>query len=222
MIEESKKVLVRISKEMINVFVDGVRIEVAKGSTVLKACEKGGMHLPRFCYHERLLIAGNCRLCLVEVEGRPKPIIGCAEPVSMDMKIFTSSSFVRSGREGILEFLLKNHPLDCPICDQGGECDLQDQSMEFGGDRGRMVEERRVVSDKNLGVLIDTAMKRCIQCTRCVRFVSEVCGGSLGMVSRGVNSEISKYKGDEKSMKATSFAYLSGNLIDLCPVGWIK
>ncbi|KAF0138773.1 MAG: nuoG [Rhodospirillaceae bacterium] len=195
--------------------IDGIKIEVEPGSTVLQACERLGIEIPRFCYHERLSIAGNCRMCLVEVSpGLPKPQASCALPVADGMVVKTGSPMVRKARRGVMELLLINHPLDCPICDQGGECDLQDQAMTYGGDRSRYREEKRAVTDKYLGPLIKTYMTRCIQCTRCVRFMTEVAGvPELGAVFRGEHMEITTYIG--KSLESE----LSGNLVDLCPVG---
>uniref|UniRef100_H3CF53 NADH-ubiquinone oxidoreductase 75 kDa subunit, mitochondrial n=1 Tax=Tetraodon nigroviridis TaxID=99883 RepID=H3CF53_TETNG len=161
--------VVRAASNMVEVFVDGKPVEVEPGTTVLQACEKAGIQIPRFCYHERLSVAGNCRMCLVEIEKAPKPVAACAMPVMKGWNILTNSEKTRKAREGVMEFLLANHPLDCPICDQGGECDLQDQSMQFGSDRSRLSEEKRAVEDKNIGPLIKTIMTRCIQCTRCVR-----------------------------------------------------
>lgn len=199
---------------MIQVFVDDQSIFVEKGSTVFQACDKAGIEIPRFCYHERLSIAGNCRMCLVEVEKSPKPVASCAMPVLEGMKIKTKTPLVKKAREGVLEFLLINHPLDCPICDQGGECDLQDLTMVYGSDRSRFHEMKRSVEDKNLGPLIKTIMTRCIHCTRCVRFATEVAGvQDIGTVGRGRETEISTYV--EKLFDSE----LSGNVIDLCPVG---
>ncbi|KMS99190.1 hypothetical protein BVRB_2g047050 [Beta vulgaris subsp. vulgaris] len=201
-------------EDAIEVFVDGYSVKVPKGFTVLQACEVAGIDIPRFCYHSRLSIAGNCRMCLVEVEKSPKPVASCAMPALPGMKIKTDTPLAKKAREGVMEFLLMNHPLDCPICDQGGECDLQDQSMAFGSDRGRFTEMKRSVVDKNLGPLVKTVMTRCIQCTRCVRFASEVAGvEDLGMLGRGSGEEIGTYV--EKLMTSE----LSGNVIDICPVG---
>ncbi|KAL9251047.1 NADH dehydrogenase [ubiquinone] iron-sulfur protein 1, mitochondrial-like protein [Drosera capensis] len=198
----------------IEVFVDGYPVRVPKGFTVLQACEVAGVDIPRFCYHSRLSIAGNCRMCLVEVEKSPKPVASCAMPALPGMKIKTDTPVAKKAREGVMEFLLMNHPLDCPICDQGGECDLQDQSMAFGSDRGRFTEMKRSVVDKDLGPLVKTVMTRCIQCTRCVRFATEVSGvQDLGMLGRGSGEEIGTYV--EKLMTSE----LSGNVIDICPVG---
>jgi len=194
--------------------IDGVELEIPAGLTVLQACELAGKEIPRFCYHERLSIAGNCRMCLVELEKAPKPIASCAYPAADNMVIKTDSPMVRAGRKGVMEFLLINHPLDCPICDQGGECDLQDQAMGYGLDRGRYDENKRAVKDKYLGPLIKTQMTRCIHCTRCVRFATEVAGvAELGATGRGETMEIGTYVEHALSSE------LSGNMIDLCPVG---
>ena len=194
--------------------VDGREIHVAKGSTVLQACDAAGVDIPRFCYHQRLSIAGNCRMCLVEVEKAPKPVASCAMPLAPGMNIKTDTPLVKKAREGVMEFLLANHPLDCPICDQGGECDLQDQSMMFGSDRSRFTEAKRGVEDKNLGPLVKTVMTRCIHCTRCVRFSQEVAGvPMLGAVGRGNAMEIGTY------VEAALSSEMSGNVVDLCPVG---
>ena len=199
---------------MAKVTVDGIEVEVPNGASVLQACEAAGKEIPRFCYHERLSVAGNCRMCLVEVEKAPKPIASCAYPVADGMKVFTDSPMVRNGRRGVMEFLLINHPLDCPICDQGGECDLQDQAMAFGHDSSRYQEEKRVVKDKYMGPLVKTIMTRCIQCTRCIRFATEIAGvPELGATNRGENMEVGTYV--EKALTTE----LSGNLIDICPVG---
>ena len=199
---------------MPNIKVDGVELEVPDGLSVLQACEMAGTEIPRFCYHERLSIAGNCRMCLVEVKpGPPKPAASCALPVGEGMEVFTDSEMVRKARHGVMEFLLINHPLDCPICDQGGECDLQDQAMAFGHDGSRFEENKRAVDDKYMGPLINTIMTRCIHCTRCVRFSTEVGGVTdMGMINRGESAEITTLG------KAVS-SELSGNVIDLCPVG---
>jgi NADH-quinone oxidoreductase subunit G len=194
--------------------IDGREIEAEPGLTVLQACELAGAEVPHFCYHERLSIAGNCRMCLVEMEKSPKPIASCAMPVGEGMVIRTNSKIARDARKGVMEFLLINHPLDCPICDQGGECDLQDQAMAFGFDRSRYREPKRAVTEKNFGPLIKTAMTRCIHCTRCVRFITEVAGvEELGATGRGEHLEIGTYV--EKAISSE----LSGNIIDLCPVG---
>jgi NADH-quinone oxidoreductase subunit G len=194
--------------------VDGKEIEVPPGSTVMYACEQAGAEIPRFCYHERLSIAGNCRMCLVEMEKSPKPIASCAMPAADGMAIKTDTPMVRKARRGVMEFLLINHPLDCPICDQGGECDLQDQAMAYGFDRGRYHENKRAVPDKNFGPLIKTFMNRCIHCTRCIRFITEVAGvPELGATGRGEHMEVGTYV--EKALSSE----LSGNIVDLCPVG---
>lgn len=204
--------------DLIEVFVDDQPVQVPSNATVLQACAVGGVEIPRFCYHERLSIAGNCRMCLVEVEKSPKPVASCAMPVMKGMKIKTDSPTTRKAREGVMEFLLMNHPLDCPICDQGGECDLQDQSMVFGSDRSRFTDidytGKRAVEDKNIGPLVKTIMTRCIHCTRCIRFASEVAGvDDLGTTGRGNDIQVGTYV--EKLFKSE----LSGNVIDLCPVG---
>ncbi|KAK9824361.1 hypothetical protein WJX72_009711 [[Myrmecia] bisecta] len=180
----------------------------------MAACDAAGIDIPRFCYHQRLSIAGNCRMCLVEVEKSPKPVASCAMPAGPGMKIKTDTPLVKKAREGVMEFLLINHPLDCPICDQGGECDLQDQAMHFGSDRGRFTEMKRAVDDKNLGPLVKTVMTRCIHCTRCVRFATEIAGvQDMGITGRGRDSEVGTYV--DKLLTSE----LSGNVIDLCPVG---
>ncbi|WP_292064595.1 NADH-quinone oxidoreductase subunit NuoG [Brevundimonas sp. UBA7664] len=195
--------------------VNGVEVEFEPGMTVLQVAERAGEEIPRFCYHERLSIAGNCRMCLVEVKpGPPKPQASCALPAAEGQEIFTDTPMVRKAREGVMEFLLINHPLDCPICDQGGECDLQDQAMGYGRDGSRYAENKRAVEEKNMGPTIKTFMTRCIQCTRCVRFVTEVAGvPDIGMISRGEDAEITTYL--EKAVDSE----LSGNVNDLCPVG---
>ncbi|MGE3935751.1 MAG: NADH-quinone oxidoreductase subunit NuoG [Rhodospirillaceae bacterium] len=199
---------------MAKLTIDGIEIEVPDGVTVLQACEMAGKEIPRFCYHERLSIAGNCRMCLVEMEKSPKPIASCAMPVGNGMVIKTNTPLVRKARQGVMEFLLINHPLDCPICDQGGECDLQDQAMTFGFDRSRYQEYKRAVKEKDLGPLIATSMTRCIHCTRCIRFATEVAGvEELGATGRGEHMEVGPY------VEQTITSELSGNLIDLCPVG---
>src|SRR5215208_6355954 len=202
--------------------VDGTEIEVANGLTLLQACEMAGAEVPRFCYHERLSIAGNCRMCLIEVKGMPKPQASCAMSVN-DLRpgpngeppeLFTRTKAVKKAREGVMEFLLINHPLDCPICDQGGECDLQDQAMAYGIDKNRFGENKRAVEDKYIGPLVSTQMNRCIHCTRCVRFSAEVAGvEELGAIGRGEDLEITTYL--ERAMTSE----LQGNVIDLCPVG---
>ena len=194
--------------------VNDIEVEVEDGLTVLQACEKAGAEIPRFCYHEKLSIAGNCRMCLVEMEKSPKPIASCAMPAAEGMNIKTNTAFVEKARKGVMEFLLANHPLDCPVCDQGGECDLQDQSMFYGVDKSRFKENKRSVPEKYMGPLIKTQMTRCIHCTRCVRFATEVAGVSeLGAIGRGEDMQIKTYL--EQSMQSE----LSANVIDLCPVG---
>ncbi|KKK16546.1 hypothetical protein P175DRAFT_0458915 [Aspergillus ochraceoroseus IBT 24754] len=196
--------------------IDGKKVSVEAGSALIQACEKAGATIPRYCYHEKLAIAGNCRMCLVEVERAPKPVASCAWPVQPGMVVKTNSPLVHKAREGVMEFLLANHPLDCPICDQGGECDLQDQSMRYGADRGRFheVAGKRAVEDKNIGPLVKTSMNRCIQCTRCVRFMNDVAGApELGTSGRGNEMQIGTYL--EQNLNSE----LSGNIIDLCPVG---
>ena len=199
---------------MPKIIINEKEIEFEKGMTVLQACELADVEIPRFCYHEKLSIAGNCRMCLVEMEKSAKPIASCAMPAAEGMKIKTNSAFVEKARKGVMEFLLANHPLDCPVCDQGGECDLQDQSLFYGVDKSRFVENKRQVKEKYMGPLIKTQMTRCIHCTRCVRFATEVAGvPEIGAVGRGENMEITTYL--EKSMESE----LSANVIDLCPVG---
>ena len=195
--------------------VDGVELEVPQGATVLQACELAGKEIPRFCYHERLSIAGNCRMCLVEVApGPPKPQASCALPAADGQMIRTDTAMVKKAREGVMEFLLINHPLDCPICDQGGECDLQDQAMAYGRGDSRYDENKRAVEDRYMGPIVKTAMVRCIQCTRCIRFADEVAGTpDMGMLFRGEDAQITSYL--DKALKSE----LSGNLVDLCPVG---
>ncbi len=195
--------------------VNGQEVEFEKGMTVLEACEIAGEEIPRFCYHERLKIAGNCRMCLVQVEGGPpKPVASCAMPAAENMSIHTNTKMVKKAREGVMEFLLINHPLDCPICDQGGECDLQDQAMAYGKGKNRYEEVKRSVKDKYMGPLVQTFMNRCIHCTRCVRFMDQVAGvPELGAIGRGEHMEVGTYI--EKGLTSE----LSGNIIDLCPVG---
>ena len=207
---------------MPKLIIDGKEHDMPDGITLIQACELAGIEIPRFCYHERLSIAGNCRMCLVEVAGMPKPVASCAMGVN-DLRpsrdgtpptIITNSETVKKAREGVLEFLLINHPLDCPICDQGGECDLQDQTMAYGFDAGRFQDNKRAVEDKYLGPLIDTYMNRCIHCTRCIRFMTEVAGvEELGAIGRGEDMEITTY------LEHGMMSNLSGNVVDLCPVG---
>jgi NADH-quinone oxidoreductase subunit G len=207
---------------MTKLVVDGREIDVAPDYTLLQACEAAGAEIPRFCFQERLSIAGNCRMCLVELVGSPKPVASCAwgvrdcrpGPKGEPPEVKTRSPMVRKAREGVMEFLLINHPLDCPICDQGGECDLQDQAMAYGVDQSRFRENKRAVEDKYLGALVKTAMNRCIQCTRCIRFATEVAGvPELGAIGRGEDMEITTYL--EEAMTSE----LQGNVVDLCPVG---
>src|SRR6187549_4065636 len=195
--------------------VNGVEVEFEPGMNVLQVAELAGEEIPRFCYHERLSIAGNCRMCLVEVKpGPPKPQASCALPATEGQEIRTDSEMVRTAREGVMEFLLINHPLDCPICDQGGECDLQDQAMAYGRGFTRFEENKRAIEDKYMGPVIKTAMTRCIQCTRCIRFAAEVAGvPALGMLYRGEDSQITSYL--ERAVNTE----MSGNLADVCPVG---
>src|ERR1700709_1735817 len=207
---------------MTKLIIDGKEIEVPAEFTLLQACEAAGAEIPRFCYHERLSIAGNCRMCLVEVKGGPKPVASCAwgvrdcrpGPKGEPPEISTRSPMVKKAREGVMEFLLINHPLDCPICDQGGECDLQDQAMGYGVDTSRFAENKRAVQDKYLGVLVKTSMNRCIQCTRCVRFASEVCGvPEMGATGLGEGMWTTTY------LESALTSELQGNLVDICPVG---
>ena len=208
---------------MSKIIIDGKQIDVPAEYTLLQACEAAGAEVPRFCFHERLSIAGNCRMCLVEVKGGPpKPTASCAMAVK-DLRpgpngeppvVETNSAMVRKARQGVMEFLLINHPLDCPICDQGGECDLQDQAMAYGADSSRFHENKRAVEDKYLGPLVKTSMNRCIHCTRCIRFSTEVAGvPELGAIGRGEDMEITTYL--EHAMRSE----LQGNVVDLCPVG---
>jgi NADH-quinone oxidoreductase subunit G len=195
--------------------VNGVEVEFEPGMTVLQVAELAGEEIPRFCYHERLSIAGNCRMCLVEVKpGPPKPQASCALPAAENQEIFTNSPMVKKAREGVLEFLLINHPLDCPICDQGGECDLQDETLGYGRDDTRYTENKRAVEEKYMGPLVKTVMTRCIQCTRCVRYVTEIAGvPEIGMISRGEDAEITTY------LEQAIHSEMTGNVVDLCPVG---
>lgn len=210
-----------MTEKLVTVFINDIEVKVLENSTILQACEKIGIKVPRFCYHEKLSIAGNCRMCLVEIKNAPKLQASCALPVMKDARIYTDSLAVRKAREGIMELLLINHPLDCPICDQGGECDLQDQAMYYGSDHGRFNEYKRATSDKNFGPLIKTIMTRCIHCTRCVRFASEIAGcPELGTIGRGSNMEISTFvRSNENAVQSVLDSELSGNLIDICPVG---
>src|SRR5580692_11135719 len=207
---------------MRKLIIDGKEVEAEDTLTLLQACELAGAEIPRFCYHERLSVAGNCRMCLVEWVGAPKPQASCALQVKdifpnkdgTPAKINTNSPYVKKAREGVMEFLLINHPLDCPICDQGGECDLQDQAMAYGADSSRFAENKRAVEDKYIGALVKTSMNRCIQCTRCVRFVTEVAGvPELGAIGRGEDMEITSY------LQEAMTSELQGNVVDLCPVG---
>ena len=199
---------------MSKITIDNKEIEFENGMTVMQACELADAEIPRFCYHDKLSIAGNCRMCLVEMEKSPKPIASCAMPAADGMIIKTNTDVVKKARKGVMEFLLINHPLDCPICDQGGECDLQDQALHYGFDKSRYEENKRAVLNKHMGPLVSTIMTRCIHCTRCVRFSTEVAGvDDLGLLGRGENAEITTYL--EKAIKSE----LSGNVIDLCPVG---
>ncbi|EWY42118.1 NADH dehydrogenase subunit G [Skermanella stibiiresistens SB22] len=194
--------------------IDGIEVEVEPGTSVLQACEQIGIEIPRFCYHERLTVPANCRMCLVEMEKAPKPVASCAMPCGEGMVIKTNTDLVHKARKGVMEFLLINHPLDCPICDQGGECDLQDQAMGYGFDRSRFQENKRAVKDKYLGPLIKTIMTRCIHCTRCIRFADEIAGvPELGATGRGEHMEVGTY------IEQAISSELSGNLIDVCPVG---
>src|SRR5258705_26607 len=208
---------------MTKLIVDGKEIDVPPDYTLLQACEVAGAEIPRFCFHERLSIAGNCRMCLIEVKGGPpKPVASCAQnirdlrpgPKGELPEMFTRSPMVKKAREGVMEFLLINHPLDCPICDQGGECDLQDQAMAYGVDASRYQENKRAVEDKYLGALVKTVMTRCIHCTRCIRFATEVAGvPELGAIGRGEDMEITTY------LESAMISELQGNVVDLCPVG---
>ncbi|MGV8841578.1 MAG: 2Fe-2S iron-sulfur cluster-binding protein, partial [Bauldia sp.] len=202
--------------------VNGTVVDVPPEYTLLQACEAAGAEVPRFCYHERLSIAGNCRMCLVELKGSPKPVASCAwavrdcrpGPNGEPPEVNTRTKPAKKAREGVMEFLLINHPLDCPICDQGGECDLQDQAMAYGIDHNRYAENKRAVEDKYIGPLVKTSMNRCIHCTRCVRFSAEVAGvPELGATGRGEDMEITTY------LESAMSSELQGNVIDLCPVG---
>jgi NADH-quinone oxidoreductase subunit G len=203
-----------MADDLVNIEVDGVAVKAKKGEMIIRATDRSGVYVPRFCYHEKLTVAANCRMCLVEVEKAPKPLPACATPVVEGMKVFTKSPRAIGAQRAVMEFLLINHPLDCPICDQGGECELQDLAMGFGRDASRYNESKRAVADENLGPLIATDMTRCIQCTRCVRFTEEIAGlQELGTVGRGEYMEIRTY------IESTVNHELSGNVIDLCPVG---
>ncbi|MCX7193946.1 MAG: NADH-quinone oxidoreductase subunit NuoG, partial [Proteobacteria bacterium] len=200
---------------MINIEIDGKLVETERGSTVMDAAHKAGVYIPHFCYHKKLSIAASCRMCLVEVEKAPKPLPACATPASDGMKVHTHSDMAVKAQKGVMEFLLINHPLDCPICDQGGECQLQDVAMGYGGGASRYSEEKRVVVPKQIGELISTnEMSRCIQCTRCVRFGQEIAGlMELGMANRSEQAQIMSF------VNSSVNSELSGNMIDLCPVG---
>jgi len=199
---------------MIEIFINNQKLVVEKNLTVLQACEQANINIPRFCYHEQLSVAGNCRMCLVEIEKSPKPVASCAMPLTPGMVIFTDTPLVKKAREAVIEFLLLNHPLDCPICDQGGECDLQDLTLNFGADRSRFFEFKHGVEDKECGPIVKTIMTRCIHCTRCVRFLTEVAGLEwFGALGRGELMEIGPFF--SKYLKTE----LAGNLVDLCPVG---
>jgi NADH dehydrogenase (ubiquinone) Fe-S protein 1 len=200
--------------ELIQIVINNRSTYVRPHATVLQACEAAGFDIPRFCYHENLSVAGNCRICLVEIQKSPKPVVACARPVTKGRVVFTNTPLVRKARESILEFLLVNHPLDCPICDQGGECDLQDEAIAYGSDRGRFYAFKRSVENKQCGPIVKTIITRCIHCTRCVRFSTEVSGNKvIGSFGRGEEIEIGSY------VHSFIKTELSGNLIDLCPVG---
>ena len=199
---------------MLKIIIDNTPVYIPANTTLLEACEKLGVYVPRFCYHERLRVAGNCRMCLLEVEKAPKPVVSCAFPVNNAMVVYTSSPLVRKARENVIEFLLINHPYDCPVCDQGGECDLQEQTLKYGSDRSRFFFQKRTVENKNIGPIVKTIMTRCIHCTRCVRFLELVAGTEdFGTTVRGKDTEIGMYINKKLATE------LSGNLIDLCPVG---
>src|ERR1700752_4046577 len=199
---------------MLNLEIDGKAVQVKNGATIMDAANKLGVYIPYFCYHKKLSIAANCRMCLVQVEKAPKPLPACATPVTKGMKVWTPSGVAVDAQKGVMEFLLINHPLDCPICDQGGECQLQDLAVGYGASGSRYEEPKRGVTDKDLGPLISTDMTRCIHCTRCVRFGTEIAGiMELGMIGRGEHAEIITFVGK------TVDSGLSGNVIDLCPVG---
>jgi NADH dehydrogenase/NADH:ubiquinone oxidoreductase subunit G len=199
---------------LISITINNRPYQVRANASVLQACEEASIDIPRFCYHEKLSVAGNCRMCLVEIQKSPKPVVSCAMPVSKGMVIYTDTPLVKKAREAVLEFLLINHPLDCPICDQGGECDLQDETLQYASDRGRFFEFKRSVEDKECGPIVKTIMTRCIHCTRCIRFSSEVAGiETMGAFGRGQETEIGTY------VQSFIKTELSGNLVDLCPVG---
>src|SRR5215469_11252370 len=203
-----------MADELVNIEVDGVPVKAHKGEMIIRATDRVGIYVPRFCYHEKLTIAANCRMCLVEVEKAPKPLPACATPVTEGMKVFTKSPRAIGAQRATMEFLLINHPLDCPICDQGGECELQDLAVGFGRDISRYHERKRSVQDENLGPLIATDMTRCIHCTRCIRFTDEIAGiQELGMIGRGEQMKVRTY------IEQTVHHELAGNVIDLCPVG---
>src|ERR1700684_1523995 len=203
-----------MADEFVNIEVNGVPMKARKGDMIIRATDAHGAYVPRFCYHEKLSIAANCRMCLVEVEKAPKPLPACATPVAEGMKIFTKSPRAIGAQRAVMEFLLINHPLDCPICDQGGEGELQDLATGFRRDVSRFQERKRVVPDENLGPLIATDMTRCIQCTRCIRFTEEIAGvQELGMIGRGEHMKVRSY------IETTVHHEMSGNVIDLCPVG---
>ena len=202
------------ARKMIEIELDGRTLEVPEGATIMDAADQAGIYIPHFCYHPKLSIAANCRMCLVQVEKAPKPLPACATPVTKGMKVLTHSEQAVDAQKGVMEFLLINHPLDCPICDEGGECELQDLAVGYGASGARYEEPKRAVSNKNLGPLISTEMTRCIHCTRCVRFGQEIAGiMELGMIGRGEHAEIIAFVGK------TVDSELSGNVIDLCPVG---
>ncbi|MEY3197013.1 MAG: hypothetical protein RLZZ59_381, partial [Pseudomonadota bacterium] len=199
---------------MPKVIIDGKEVECENGLTIIQACQMAGTEIPHFCYHERLAIAGNCRMCLVEVEKMPKPVASCAMPISEGMIVHTNTEKVKKAREGVMEFLLINHPLDCPICDQGGECDLQDQAFKYGSGKSRYNEAKRAVVEKDMGPLVKTEMTRCIHCMRCVRFATDIAGvEEIGSIGRGEHMEVTTY------LDKTLTSELSANIIDLCPVG---
>src|ERR1700726_3953560 len=203
-----------MADDLVNIEIDGVPVKARKGEMLIRATDAHGAYVPRFCYHDKPPVAANCRMCLVEVEKAPKPLPACATPVTEGMKVFTKSPKAVAAQRSTMEFLLINHPLDCPICDQGGECDLQDQAMGYGADASRFAENKRAVEDKYLGALVKTSMNRCIQCTRCVRFSAEVCGApEMGATGRGEDMEITTY------LETALTSELQGNLVDICPVG---